>query len=226
MSRSQAKRLSCHNKKPRRWHIAGLASTRTAATLAMLPTRSFRTRLWTLCATLPQPSTRKAPHEPPTRPRKGSLRCLPGRACCDLACYFCLGELMRTAMRPRYYCDHCNKGNGSPSAMKRHESGCTKNPQRICGMCKIQEEDGGPEAAPSRDELVKIMDADGFKAMCAAANDCPACILSALRTKNYMDDETGPWVHGPEDGRQAWSYKTAKESWWSAWNSAKQQEHY
>lgn len=32
---------------------------------------------------------------------------------------------MRTAMRPRYYCDHCNKGNGSPSAMRRHERGCS-----------------------------------------------------------------------------------------------------
>lgn len=129
---------------------------------------------------------------------------------------------MRTAMRPRYYCDHCNKGNGSPSAMKRHESGCTKNVQRVCRMCAMLADEGGPEPAPNRDALVKIMDAGGFKAMCAAANDCPACILSALRTKNFKGDaETPPGVLGPEDGRETWSYKAAKESWWADFNSGK-----
>ncbi len=128
-------------------------------------------------------------------------------------------------MRPRYYCDHCNKGNGSPSAMRRHERGCTLNPQRECGMCKMQADEGGPEPAPARDELVRILDADGFKAMCAAANDCPACILSALRTKNVFDDELGPMVSGPDDGRNGWNYKQAKEQWWKEWNS-NQVEHY
>lgn len=131
---------------------------------------------------------------------------------------------MRTAMRPRYYCDHCNKGNGSPSAMRRHERGCTLNPQRVCGMCKMLADEGGPEPAPARDELVRILDADGFKAMCAAANDCPACILSALRTKNVFDDELGPMVSGPDDGRNGWNYKQAKEQWWKEWNS-NQVEH-
>ena len=126
---------------------------------------------------------------------------------------------MRTAMRPRYYCDHCNKGNGSPSAMKRHEAGCTLNPQRVCGMCKLLADEGGPEPAPSRDELVRVMDAEGFAAMCKAANDCPACILSALRTKNRFDDETGPRVDGPEDGREVWDYKRAKEAWWHEFNT-------
>lgn len=126
---------------------------------------------------------------------------------------------MRTAMRPRYYCDHCNKGNGSPSAMKRHEAGCTLNPQRVCGMCKLLADEGGPEPAPPRDELVRVMDAEGFAAMCKAANDCPACILSALRTKNCFDDETGPYVAGPEDGREAWDYRRAKDAWWHEFNT-------
>jgi len=133
---------------------------------------------------------------------------------------------MRTAMRPRYYCDHCNKGNGSPSAMKWHESGCTKNPGRVCRMCAILADEGGPEPAPPRDELLKIMDADGFKTMCAAANDCPACILSALRTKNGFDPKTGPYVSGPEDGRETWDYKQAKKSWWSDFNSGKADKEY
>lgn len=126
---------------------------------------------------------------------------------------------MRTAMRPRYYCDHCPKGNGSPSAMKRHEAGCTMNPKRVCGMCAKVAGVGGAEPAPPRDELVRVMDAEGFTAMCKAANDCPACILSALRTKNGLDPETGPYVAGPQDGRESWSYKAAKDKWWAEWNS-------
>jgi hypothetical protein len=127
---------------------------------------------------------------------------------------------MRTAMRPRYYCDHCNKGNGSPSAMKRHERGCTLNPQRVCGMCAKLHTEGGPEPAPPRDDLVTIMDAQGFKAMCEAANDCPACILAALRTKNFSGDaESPPGVLGPADGRESWSYTQAKQAWWNEWNA-------
>lgn len=127
---------------------------------------------------------------------------------------------MRMVMRPRYYCEHCGKGSGSPSAMKRHERGCTLNSQRVCGMCKMTHEDGGDEPAPPRDELVLIMDRQGFAAMCKAANDCPACILSALRTKNGKGEFGQPIVEGPEDGRQEWSYAAAKKLWWDAWNSA------
>ena len=126
---------------------------------------------------------------------------------------------MRTAMRPRYYCDHCNKGNGSPSAMRRHERGCTANPQRVCGMCAKMRSADAP--APSRDELLQVMDRDGFKAMCEAADNCPACILSALRVRNMPHDDDGPGrVAGPEDGRNEWSYAQAKQAWWNEWNSA------
>lgn len=126
---------------------------------------------------------------------------------------------MKMKMRPRYYCDHCKKANGSPSAMKRHEVGCTANPQRVCGMCRFAEQEGGPEPAPNRDELVRVMDTEGFAAMVKVANGCPACILSALRTKNVSPDGLGPSVGGPEDGRHVWDYQKAKADWWSDYNS-------
>lgn len=126
---------------------------------------------------------------------------------------------MRTAMRPRYYCDHCNKGNGSPSAMRRHERGCTLNPKRECGMCKMLADEGGPDPSPPRDALVRVMDEQGFKAMCAVANDCPACILSALRSRNVQSEFGSFTVAGPEDGRNEWSYARAKKDWWDEWNS-------
>jgi hypothetical protein len=74
--------------------------------------------------------------------------------------------------------------------------------------------EGGPEPAPPRDAMVKTMDTEGFNAMCEEANYCPACILAALRTKNSFDPEEGHQVAGPQDGREAWSYRTAKEDFW------------
>lgn len=94
---------------------------------------------------------------------------------------------MKTKMRPRYYCDHCGKGNGSPSYMRRHESGCTLNPKRVCGMCH----DGriGPTKTPA--ELLAILNADGFAALREAVGDCPACILATLRQlPDYVPDVT------------------------------------
>lgn len=73
---------------------------------------------------------------------------------------------------------------------------------------------------------LRVLDAEGFAAMCKVANDCPACILSALRTKNGMDDETGPYVAGPQDGRESWSYKVAKDGWWKEFNDGQaESEH-
>ena len=129
---------------------------------------------------------------------------------------------MRTAMRPRYYCDHCNKGNGSPSAMRRHERGCTANPQRVCGMCSLLAREDGPCPAPPLPVLLQVLDTEGFKSMCELANDCPACILSALRVRNMPADADGPGrVAGPDDGRNEWSYTQAKQAWWNELNSAR-----
>jgi len=98
--------------------------------------------------------------------------------------------------------------------MRRHEQGCTKNPNRVCGMCQVRMENEGVAPAPPRDELVRVLDERGFEAMKKAANDCPACILSAIRTKNEQDD-SGFWtVSGPEDGRQTWLFGEAKKEWW------------
>lgn len=131
---------------------------------------------------------------------------------------------MRTAMRPRYYCDHCNKGSGSPSAMRRHEAGCTANPARVCGMCALAHYEFGEKPAPPRDELRKVLDAQGFQAMCEAANHCPACILSVIRLLNYPGDEEGPGgVSGPADGRESWSYSQAKTQWWKDHNDEKRE---
>jgi hypothetical protein len=125
-------------------------------------------------------------------------------------------------MRPRYYCDHCNKGNGSPSAMQRHESGCTKNPQRVCRMCVLINEQQLPLA-----DLLLILDSHSFKSICEAANGCPACILAALRARDAVNEYGGHYVAGPDDGRNEWSFAQAKVQWWAGYNSDRAvPEHY
>lgn len=126
---------------------------------------------------------------------------------------------MKTKMRPRYYCDHCGKGNGSASYMRRHESGCTLNPNRVCGMC--HDARVGPTKTPA--ELLAILNADGFDALRKAVGDCPACILAALRPLNIIDDELGPTVSGPNDGRQEWDFKKAKQQWWDEVNAGREE---
>ena len=93
---------------------------------------------------------------------------------------------MRTAMRPRYYCDHCKRGSGSPSFMRRHEAGCTANPNRICGMCRLRDGgagymDAGLAAFASTEEPRAQM-----QALREAVEDCPACIFAVLRQSGAM----------------------------------------
>jgi hypothetical protein len=44
---------------------------------------------------------------------------------------------MKTIKKNVYYCDYCNKHGLSASSMSQHESGCTMNPQRECGLCEL-----------------------------------------------------------------------------------------
>lgn len=113
---------------------------------------------------------------------------------------------MRTKKMNRYWCDFCKKTGGSATHMKKHESRCTNNPNRVCGMCTemIKQEQ------PKLSELVAIlpnvkqfeckeeglvgntyitMDQNAAKhatekimpALRDAAGNCPACILAAIR---------------------------------------------
>lgn len=123
---------------------------------------------------------------------------------------------MKTKMRPRYYCDHCGKGSGSPSAMRRHELHCISNPNRICGFCSRI----GNETVPIT-ELVKALgkgDAAGICAVQIMCDECPACTLAAIKASGLQRnsaDEEGLQFH------VAFDYKKAKEDWWSTENDAR-----
>lgn len=97
---------------------------------------------------------------------------------------------MKVKTVKRYYCDHCKLSKGTKESMVRHERGCTKNPNRVCGMCEIRCEAQLTltelSEAISRDILAnKVVGEYGeyiaIAHLRAAAVNCPACILFALR---------------------------------------------
>ena len=59
----------------------------------------------------------------------------------------------------RYYRDFCKKSGGSAYHMRRHESACTANPNRQCGMC----DGGGYDAADLPVLIALLPNAAAFK---------------------------------------------------------------
>ena len=104
----------------------------------------------------------------------------------------------------RYYCDFCKKAGCSSGHMKAHESWCTANPNRTCRMCTLIGEKQRPladlkalmpmEYAQPKEFSLDWVDmhadarAAALIALREAANDCPVCILAALRQQGVMGD--------------------------------------
>ena len=129
---------------------------------------------------------------------------------------------MKMKLRPRYYCDYCRKCSGRKDVISRHETGCTANPNRVCGCCRLAamkqhsleellaalrddmknygtyspHDDGESchlSAAPSLITLIKPFDNDSLF--------CPACMLAALRAANaslsdfVFKDRMAAWMN-------------------------------
>ena len=100
---------------------------------------------------------------------------------------------MRKMKRWRYYCEFCNKSGGSGYHMAEHEKHCTLNPNRICRMCGRGEGLGKliallpkKEDYVSKGPLFEFLDfAEAVEktmfVLREEAENCPACILAALR---------------------------------------------
>jgi len=103
-------------------------------------------------------------------------------------------------VRTRCECDYCGKKNWSIGAMRKHELHCTKNPDRECRVCKMVEGTQKPIAElmallpdielPENIAGVKCCErADmdliesSMKGLRDACENCPACIMAALRQK-------------------------------------------
>jgi len=106
----------------------------------------------------------------------------------------------------RYKCDFCGKNGRSAGHMRNHESGCTANPERICKIhqyADIRLENPGPLPVS---ELISTLRAHwhdedhGVGALREAAEDCPCCMLAAIRQsgacRGVIDEEgyADPWI--------------------------------
>jgi hypothetical protein len=105
---------------------------------------------------------------------------------------------MRTKTVKRHWCDFCNKAGLQAHAMTKHERHCTMNPARACRTCRLIDGGNGPDADGLR-ALVAILPTDpvpswgdelrafletvdaSIPLLRAAAGDCPACMLAAIR---------------------------------------------
>ncbi len=103
----------------------------------------------------------------------------------------------------RYSCDFCDKRGYSAGHMKRHELHCTKNPDRSCRVCTIML---GQRPADLKELIAILPDPSPYyreaptehgywdstltaevnavwKVFKSEANDCPACMMAALRQR-------------------------------------------
>lgn len=109
---------------------------------------------------------------------------------------------MRKVQRWRYYCDHCKKSGGTSHHMLKHERGCTANPNRVCGVCDriginaaplaelvaLVKQVGKSEYTECIDHYWLSLDAAAFAQLKQKADECPCCILAALRQTNASVD--------------------------------------
>ncbi len=104
---------------------------------------------------------------------------------------------MREKLVKRYYCDFCKKTNYSKGTMRSHEEHCTMNLNRVCRVCKMTCFDSDHQQAdieamkallPNPPPECSNRDFDdevnaALPKLREMADNCPACIMAALRQK-------------------------------------------
>ena len=112
---------------------------------------------------------------------------------------------MRKVKRWRFYCEFCKKSGASGGHMAKHERGCTRNPQRECGMCKAAKQEQAPTS-----ELLAALESGGVEAVLALAQQCPACVVAAIHAFRVNNP-----LRGNEDDEYfEFDYKAHAERFW------------
>lgn len=109
---------------------------------------------------------------------------------------------MKTKRVLRYYCEFCGKGGCGAHAMKVHEKHCTMNPDRECRECLLIGSSAAPLAElkammpPHPDPkseyesfTIQAWHRDALKAVMRMADDCPMCVLAAIRQSGWTSYE-------------------------------------
>ncbi len=124
---------------------------------------------------------------------------------------------MRKEKKWIYYCEFCKKSGRSAPHIKWHEAHCTMNPNRECGMCALIDLDQAPlpellgilpEPVWKENEYGKSFLVDdafntAFVELRKRVENCPACIMAALRQRGIpvsaiedfrFSDECKAWM--------------------------------
>jgi hypothetical protein len=120
---------------------------------------------------------------------------------------------VRKVKRWRYYCDYCDKGGCSGGVMAKHERGCTRNPERQCGLCRVAKLEQKPTA-----ELLAALNDGGVDAVLELSLGCPACVVAAIHALR----KTEPRLYEPDTGADnyiSFDYKLAAEKFWNEVNA-------
>ena len=121
----------------------------------------------------------------------------------------------------QYRCDFCGKRGLSASHMTVHERHCTANPNRICRF-HLRFAGGHPEK--SAGEMASLFSSlkpnYGMSDVRAAAEECPVCILAAIRQSGIQK-----WDGDPEspDVDLKFDFKAEMKTAWDAINDAEYQ---
>lgn len=136
---------------------------------------------------------------------------------------------MKKVKRWRYYCEFCKKSGGNAGHLQRHEKGCTNNPNRHCCFC-----DHGGDQKPIKEliaivkkhvtpktiilekdygmESVSMTPGDSpetaLKELRDTTENCPACILSAIRQFGH-----------PYFWESLFDFKKEKDAFWATVNT-------
>jgi len=123
---------------------------------------------------------------------------------------------MRSKKVWRYWCDYCGRGRCNKKSIVEHELYCTKNPNRICRMCQLHEDEQQPittllNTLPEPWRLTEDEGAlveEDIEPLRNACLGCPACMLAALRQRGFSY-----WHY-----ESVFDYKKEIQAYWKEYN--------
>lgn len=108
---------------------------------------------------------------------------------------------MIETQRTVYRCEYCKKNSLSKGHMRKHEQGCTKNPDRQCGWCLRDFTTQRLDPPLTRAEVFDNQEGARGRAMLFYSN-CPGCMMAEIR---QADDSCAQEL--------GWDYLGAIETW-------------
>lgn len=125
---------------------------------------------------------------------------------------------MRIVKVTRYYCEYCGRGHFHRKKAETHETNCTLNPHRKCGLCKLTGETpldplAYLDANPPPDIMADTKKIREYQDRLAQRAECPACMLAVIRQSGLVFPD--------------FDFKKELEDFWSNFNdAAKDSENY